>query len=232
MYLKNLPLALVLFLVWLIEGSYEWILIPRLFRFVFLLATYPLTIWRVVKINAFEFMSEADVRRRKADIFSPLSQEEANHLKEAIRSGLTFSQLRRKIADAYPDPQHSLAFALTVMLVFTLTLKPAEAGTKNKGALLGVRVCITFEQILLPQNLPRMGIGNKDEIQSKKTGWPGTYVGEELAIDVSEIAPPSSFVLLSREAIYTATQEFLRKIFHVPLQAVQFEAKLVLQTQI
>lgn len=222
-YLLNLPLALILYIVWLIQGSHEWLLIPRLFRFAWLLLIYPITIFRVVRMNTVGILSEAQIRRDKADIFAPLSEAETARLKEVIGKSLSFAQWRRQLAELGFKPRHSFVAALLVTLMFVIVIRPLEAGAKEVKDFAGNLV---LEQIATSQNLARMSIEDAEKIQPEKCSSPSPRTGDALAADRCECAFFLRCCYFTQKNILALMAEFFREIFHIPLQAVEFEANI------
>lgn len=123
-YLKNLPLAFILFLFWWYQGKKHLKVLNPL-SFLVSLIFYPITIALVIKEALTEegryYFAEAELRRTKDKMFSMLSADEVADLKRFAKSrGLTLNDWKKHLANQGFTPQRMLvpAIAVTVLFMF------------------------------------------------------------------------------------------------------------------
>jgi len=233
LYLKTLPLVFILYFLWAKEelGYYERFLIPKPFGFAVLLLLYPFVIGFYIccwfKNNGRHIYAEAELRRSKR-LFAYLSEEDQERIRQFAKTNLSLSYWRRQLTELGLKPRHSLTSALLVTLIFVFVIRPVEASAKSIKDFSGSSYIL--EQIST-KNLPRMSIDGVNKIQPEQSDWPLKKNVGDMAVQVYEFVNTLPYSFLPRDTFRKFIDELIREIFHVPLQAVQFEAKLAVQTQ-
>lgn len=234
LYLKTLPLVFILYLLWAKEeqGYYEKFLLPKPLKFCLLLFLYPLVIgyfiFRAMRDNGREIYAEAQLRRTKK-LFSHISEEDQEKIEAFAKSNLSLSHWKQQLADLGLKPKHNFALALAVTMIFVFVIRPLEASAKSVKDFSGTN--LVLEQIST-KSLPRMSINDDKKIQPEKTGWSWKRTADDVAMDVCKFNTTQPFIFLPCYFLIRFAKDFIRKIFHIPLQAVQFEARFAIQTQI
>lgn len=218
-YLKNLPLALILYLVWIREenGRFKF---PRPLRFLLALVLYPViisrSVWRWLRREGRELYAEAEIRRTKKQLFTYLSDEELTRVKGFANSSLSFSHWKRQLAKSGLKPRHGLALALVVTFVFLMLPRPSKA--EAKGAKMIRDGSIVLEQMAMT-HLPRMST-DADGSQMIQKIFPTDQ-------DADADWPTVDYFQVIQAAWVPdyLTRKYLlfREIFHIPIWAVHFE---------
>lgn len=233
LYLKTLPLVFVLFLLWVKEeqGYYKKFLLPKPLGFSLLLIFYPAVIgyyiFRALRDDGRRMYVETELRRTK-NLFSHISEEEQEKIEAFTKGYLSLSEWRRQLCELGLKPRHSFAAALLVTLVFVFVIRPAEAGAKQAKDFAGN---FALEEIAKSQNLARMSIDDANKIQPEKYSQPWDIPGADLAVDSYACETYLSQCYFAQKTIFAPITKFFRKIFHVPIQAVRFEANIEIQPQ-
>jgi len=222
-YLKNLPLALILYLVWIREenGGFKF---PRPLRFLLALVLYPIiisrTVWCWLRKEGRELYAEAELRRTKKQLFTYLSDEELTRVKGFANSSLSFSHWKMQLAKSGLKPRHGLALALVVTFVFLMMPRPKEVEAKKVGP--GCIQSVVLEQIA-KSSLPRMSI---DKYKSQ-------IDGQDFSSD-RDIAANWAVLLFHQIVLFAVIlvvifRKFLlpTETFQIPRQAVRFELVIV-----
>jgi hypothetical protein len=230
LYLKTMPLILILYFIWMRDerraiGDYGSFRFPKPGKFLLLLVGYPFVFgYRVIRwwiVTSREAVAEAELRRSNR-LFAYISEKDLEKIKRFAKSNLSFSQWRGQLRELGFKPRHSLASALLVTLMFMFFIRPLEAGTRQ------VKDHVTnlaLEQIVSSQNLPRMSIVDAGKNHLEKSRWSWEKSGDDLAVDSWKAVILLPYFSLPFDIAYLFAKDFLREIFHVPLQAVRFEAK-------
>lgn len=133
-YLKNLDLAFVLFLMWIKEDR-EIFSLRNPFGFVLALIMYPVVMtcvfWQWMKHAEQRIHLEAELRRTKKKLFTVLSDDEVARIRRLVKSGLPASAWRRQLAGQGLVFRHSLALALLVTIIMVIIPRPGESRTWN-----------------------------------------------------------------------------------------------------
>ncbi len=230
LYLKTLPLVFILYLLWAREEQdyREKFRIPRPFRFMVLLAFYPLVlgfyILRAFKDNGRYVYAEAELRRTKR-LFSYMSEEELERIKKFAKSNLSLSEWQEQLRELGLKPRHSLASALMVTLAFAFLIRPADAGMKSVKNLAGKAVAL--EQIAETKNLARANIADETIQEKDGESQDRSNVKVIALIALSEKLFITSIPFLMRKMAFPVYR-WVFKILHIPIPAVRFE----LSTQI
>jgi hypothetical protein len=123
LYLKTLPLALTLFLLWIREeqrfgGKTIW---PHPKKFILLLIIYPWIVgkvaWQKMILAERLVRAEAELRRTKKNLFSYLTPKEEEEIKKFAKSALALADWRKELADLGFNPKYCLAMALAATFI-------------------------------------------------------------------------------------------------------------------
>lgn len=110
-YLKNLPLALVLLLLWWYQEK-DTFKITNPLSFILCLIAYPLIIARTWRRQLIEggrtFALSVEFKRRQADVFSMISDDEIADLKRFAKSNFKISDYSTYLDNRGLKPQHAL----------------------------------------------------------------------------------------------------------------------------
>lgn len=145
-YLKNLPLALVLLWIWWYEDKNK-LSINNPLSFIICLILYPVIIIRTWTLKTREvariFTMSVDYKRRQADIFSLISDNEFADIKRFAKSNLKISDYQDYLKNRGMSYQHALVPVM--MATFVLLLTSQSIGTEVKhqsDAFTKCQVCI------------------------------------------------------------------------------------------
>lgn len=148
LYLKTLPLALLLFLLWLYEASdFKRFRLRNPLSFCLCLLLYPAIIaFNVIKfwINTKrEIGAEIQIRRGKDKIFSVLADDEIAMIKDFARSNMSFTRFKAELHLKGYAPKHTFVVVGIAMLVMSIA---------------PIRVCVGLdspskEQVSISQSL-------------------------------------------------------------------------------
>ncbi|MCX6762968.1 MAG: hypothetical protein NT093_04290 [Candidatus Moranbacteria bacterium] len=219
LYLKTMPVAFVLFLVWIKEEQGK-LSVPRPINFLLLLIIYPVVLikrlWHKMKQSGREIYVEAELRRTKKQLFTYLSDEELTRVKSFARSNLSFSHWKMQLAKTGLRPRHGLVLALVVTFVFLMLPRPSKA--EARGAKMIRDGGIVLEQMTTTY-LPRMSI-DADGSQISQKIFPTDQ-------DTNADCPTADYFQVIQAAWIPdyLTRKYLlfREIFHIPIWAVHFE---------
>lgn len=131
-YLACMPLATVLFLLWLSAGADEtrrfW---PSPCRFALAIIGYPLVIgvtWHSqLKSKGRGWLAEAMLRQRKKELRSELSGDEVREIELFAKSRRSLSSWRAALDIGGLSPRHALLAALLVVIVINVITSTAPA---------------------------------------------------------------------------------------------------------
>ncbi|MCK4540181.1 hypothetical protein KAU09_03440 [Candidatus Parcubacteria bacterium] len=219
LYFKTLPLALLLYLIWLNEDKKrnKNFCFRSPLSFVLALIAYPFVaayiFFKWLQYSERRIWAEAELRRTKNKIFTFLSDDEIGQIKDFAKSSLSVICWRKQFLAQGLFLKHGLVKAVIAALVmsFLMLLLPRAtviASSKKK-------VCdteIIAEQ--LGQNLARMYI-EKDETNNQNDWIDKDLLHEFLLFDFRLTARVFSWVLN-----YLGIQEFVKNIDHIPITAV------------
>lgn len=125
-YLKNLPLAFILLLLWWYKDK-ETFRINNPLSFLICLLFYPLVIIRVWKkqlnLGSRMFAMSIELKRRQKDIFSLISDDELSDLKRFARSNLKISDYRLYLENRGFTERQALTPLILVTTIFLLAPK-------------------------------------------------------------------------------------------------------------
>lgn len=218
LYLKDLWLAGLLFLIWTSEGEKKrkhWA-IPNPFYFVLALVFYPLVIayvfWRWLQETSGRLFAEAELRRTKDKLFAPFDDTDLERLQKFIQSRAHIAAWRQELRNQGLRPRHSLAAALLAtafLMVLGLSAREAVAKTLPFGANVAAQT--------LGQHLPRMALGDDASfIPDHDAGGFHPDCGRDCII-VEPIAPPALTVCrLNWQTVRVKPQRSPTDIDHIP----------------
>lgn len=136
-YLKNLPLALVLLWIWWYERKNK-LSISNPLSFLICLAFYPVIIIRTWVIQSRTsvrtFTMSVDLKRRKADIFSLISENELADIKRFAISDLKIGDYRNYLKNQNLSYQHALMPAMIATIIMLLVSPSMAYTTKHQSA--------------------------------------------------------------------------------------------------
>ncbi len=123
-YLKNLPVAFILFLFWWYQEKNN-LKISNPLSFVISLIFYPITIALVIRESLSEksryYLAEAELRRTKKKMFSILSANEVADLQRFAKSrGITLNDWKNYLGNQGLKPQSLILSSLVVTILFML----------------------------------------------------------------------------------------------------------------
>lgn len=214
-YKKNFILALILLLLWLIESRKGKFSFRNPFTFLLLLIFYPITlayfVYAWVKIKAKELYAEAEIRRTKQNLFSILSKDEIDKIRQFAQSKISAKKWRGSLVSGSGIFfRHSFATALTVTIIlFIIPEQVTNASMKNQ-----CNAKINNITASISQHLPRMDTGDNDRLDTLSDFLSEMYVFEfyPLIRKFFPISPP------------LCIKEVKRKICHIPKMAIQEKA--------
>lgn len=141
-YLKNLPFALVLLWIWWYEDK-DKLKINNPLSFLICLILYPITIISVWKNGARIFAMSVDYKRREADIFAMISDDELTDIKRFARSNLKISDYQNYLKSRGLTYQHALVPVMMATFVLLLTSQSMGSEIKHQPTdLTKCQVCI------------------------------------------------------------------------------------------
>lgn len=124
-YLYSLPLALLLFLVWLYEANeYRSVRLRNPLSFLLCLCLYPLVIgyniakWWIRMTS--EALAEIEIRRGKDRIFSLLSKDEIALVKNFAKSNSSLKQFRQELRLKGYVPKYAFVSVLFAMIIMSI----------------------------------------------------------------------------------------------------------------
>jgi hypothetical protein len=230
LYLEILPLAFILYLVWIKDehgfGAFSF---PRPIPFIGLLLIYPIFIgkrwWRRIQESERRVRAEAELRRAQ-NIFSYLSKEDQEKIKQFAKSNLSIAEWKREISELGFRPRHSFAAALAVTLLFAFCIRPIEASVSNlKPFKQGNAALVQIEET---QNLARSQIESdnprKIKAEKQKTGFEISAL--DLCINEAvRCTKPLHYWIRLVFGSQILRSQFFRKIDHIPIKAACFECQ-------
>lgn len=213
LYLMTLPLALILYLLWIREERQK-LEMPNPFRFMLLLILYPYVLghflFEWIKQGSREVYAEAELRRTKKQLFTYLSDEELTRVKSFARSNLSFSCWKMQLAKTGLRPRHGLVLALVVTFVFLMLPRPSKA--EVRGAKMIRDGGIVLEQ-MTTTHLPRMST-DADGSQISQKMFPTDQ-------DANADWPTVDYFQVIQAAwvpdYLTRKYILFREIFHIPI---------------
>lgn len=215
-YLKNLPLAFILFLLWRYKEK-GTLKISNPFSLLISTLFYPIVIGLVVYEALSEksryYLAEAELRRTKKKMFAILSPDEIEDLRRFAKSrGLTMDDWRNYLGNQGLRPQGILVSSLIVTILF-LAIPRISFGQEGKKSLLGN---IAVEKILTADNQDDQ-IPADPSLQSSKVGASApaaaAYFFDWLyEFDWNNIQPTS----IKPTAQKVCPQMVIKKIEHIP----------------
>lgn len=213
-YLKLLPLAFVLFIVWAFENA-QGLRFPKPGRLILITLAYPFFIARVLlkwlKKEGRDFLVEAELRRTKQRLFTYFSENEIRKIREFGASMLPLNLWRKRLASLGLRPRHSLAAALAVTLIFAFlpTFSQAEAKVKKDG---GPMAIVQFSE----RHLARMDVNDVDLPEQ------GTDENLTAAIQTTCSLEPLLVIFFRTAEAVLRLKPTSCEIDHVPLSVVRF----------
>ncbi len=136
LYLVTLPLAFLLFLLWLYEAnSYKSVRFRNPMSFLICLALYPIIIFYNVAKWWIRMMSEAlaeiEIRRGKDKFFQLLSQDEVGMVKQFARDKISFKEFKLTLRAKGYVPKHGIATVAFAMIIMAFIPLRSLAGNAN-----------------------------------------------------------------------------------------------------
>lgn len=214
-YFRFMPFAFMLFVIWASENKdKEKSMFPRPLRFSLMLIFYPLVIGYIfiqwVKKKERHYLVEAEYRRTKQNLFTYLSNEEIQRIKEFRENALSLRSWRNQLVEAGLTPQHGLALALITTLLISFMPNLAQAETKAKNYLPET----VWEKVAdQGQHLARMGIADDDQNQNNA----GQQDNADIFIEFFNFEVFFIEKLIEVQKNLLRLKEFCRHIDHVPL---------------
>lgn len=155
-YKRNFLLALILFVLWLMEsgdGRFNFRFRNPL-AFAFLLAIYPIVLAYVfvvwARVKGRTLMAEAELRRTKQNMFSFLSEDEMGQVWKIVNGGVPLKLWRAVLAERGLPLRHGIAIAIVATIALSLVPKQCDAARNDLGANDGAQVIC---QSLFPTSL-------------------------------------------------------------------------------
>ena len=226
-YWSNMLIAVFLYLIWIFENSHSALFIPKPFKAVILVVFYPIYITRIIITNTASVFSEAEIRRRKDNLFAPLSQEEIAKLKDRAKRGLSYFEWRSELNGSGLGPKHGMALALAATVILLIIPRDSIAQVCSKAVFFDDLSVI--ERIGSCNNLARMSI---DQEKITKLPQEFHFQGDNnCPIAVKDVFPGILRFIRARvfeKKIARWKTNFFKEIFHIPLKAVRYEAKSAL----
>ncbi len=219
LYLKIMPFAGALFLVWLFENQEQKreFLFPDPIRFMLSLIIYPITIGRVfgkwLVCKEREYRAEAELRRTKENLFVYLSADEVQRIKEFGKSSLSIFSWQKCLVNSGLEPRHSLSAALAVTMLLSLVpvLAQAEEIQEKEGGCLSE---IIWAQSMEPgQHLARMSLEDDGQSQLNGNGQQDKLLVLGELFDIRPVF--AGFYKVQEIGLYI--KKFCRQIEHVPI---------------
>ena len=223
LYLKTLPLALLLYLIWLNEDKKrnENFCFRSPLSFVLALMAYPFVVayvfFKWLQYSERRIWAETELRRTKNKIFTFLSDDEIGQIKDFAQSGLSAICWRKQLLAQGLFLKHGLTKAViaTLVMTFLVSLLPrATVIASSKGVVYGTEVITKQLNQLMGQNLARMSI-KKDETNNQNDWTDKDLLHEFWSFDFEPMIC-TFFWMLDCLNI----QEFLRDIDHIPITVV------------
>ncbi|HOW60612.1 MAG TPA: hypothetical protein P5548_01165 [Candidatus Moranbacteria bacterium] len=219
-YFRFMPFAFMLFVIWASENKdKEKSMFPRPLRFLLMLISYPAVIGYIfiqwVKKKERHYLVEAEYRRTKQNLFTYLSNEEIQKIKEFRENALSLRSWRNQLAEAGLTPRHGLALALiaTLLISFIPNLVQAETKAKAKNFLPET----AWEQIAdQGQHLARMSISSDNQSQKNV----GQQDVNSLIVETFNLQVVLSCSINKIQKNLLRLKEFCRQIDHVPIFSV------------
>lgn len=225
LYLKSLPLALILYLIWLND---DWKKEQGKFcfrspvSFILALIIYPAVIgylmWQWCSYERRGVWAEAELRRTKNKLFTILSEDEVSQIRQFAQSGLSIGQWQKYLRHQGLIYRHSLIVALLATLIVTLAFafipRPSEAKPSKQRQAIALKQYIAQE---LGGNLARMSIrGDRAKGEQNDYGDCQDLVYEFCQFWFSPLVRAFKAVVS-----FFKLKEIYRKIDHVPIAVVQ-----------
>ena len=161
-YLNNLPLALALLWIWWYEDKNRF-RISNPLSFLICLIFYPIVIIRTWTLKTREvariFTMSVDFKRRQADIFSLISENEFADIKRFAKSNLKISDYRNYLINRNLSYQHS--FVPVMLITFAVLITSQSIGSEVKHVshdLTQCQVCIKAPPDIQPPSIPHENI--------------------------------------------------------------------------
>jgi hypothetical protein len=218
LYVKMMPFAFLLFVIWLYEfycryGRWEKkqeTPFPDPLRFLLVLLGYPLVFafftWKSMEEKGRNIVAQAELRRTKRDLFGALSREELSWLKEFKENNLSLSVWKKHLASLNLKPRHCLVAAIIATLVISLlpAVSQAEVGVSAKDC---------FHQIVWMQGGSiHIGIGHDGQDHSTSQQDNMVALVEDFNLDT--VLPASTHKI---QKVFLRLEKLCREIYHVPL---------------
>jgi len=214
-YLKNLPLAFLLFLFWWYQEKKHLKVLNPL-SFVVSLIFYPITIALVIKEALTEegryYYAEAELRRTKDKMFAILSANEVADLRRFAKSrGLTISDWKKYLGNQGFTPQRLLVPAITVTILFMFI--PRASFSQEIASSTSVKI---FTEKVLPTNIDAPpNIYHPDHATNTKAQFhcDALFFNDFFSeFNLNNLSP----VFIRAWVKKIKSQEVIRKIEHIP----------------
>ena len=131
-YLKNLPLAFVLLLIWW-QKEYRTFRVKNPFSFAITVLIYPYAIskvfYRIFKEGYFFYSAEVELRQTKKKFFTLLSQDEIAEIRRFAKSRFGRKVLRRRLSWQGAEIRRSFGSALLATLLLSFISANVQAET-------------------------------------------------------------------------------------------------------
>jgi hypothetical protein len=213
-YLKNLPLAFILFMLWWYKQK-ETFKLKNPFSFIIALIFYPiiigLVIYEALNEKGRYYLAEAELRRTKSKMFSILSKDELEDLRRFAKSrGLTLNDWRNYLGNQGFKPQGILISSLVVTILFMAIPKFSFSQSKLEKAETNIFTTILTTQVNAPPETA--SITHEDE----NNNAPGSFVGVLDFFSYSFNPNHLNPIILKAWVKKFHPQEVILKIEHVP----------------
>ncbi|MFA5131559.1 MAG: hypothetical protein WC467_04020 [Patescibacteria group bacterium] len=214
-YLKNLPLAFILFLFWWYQEKNN-LKISNPLSFVISLIFYPLTIALVIREALSEksryYLAEAELRRTKKKMFSMLSTNEVDDLRRFAKSrGISLKDWKAYLQNQELEAQHLLVPSLLVTL-FLVSI-PRVSFSQESSPSLSSSIFMTQVLTINAEAPPNEKFQTENISQSKDF----SAFSSSFTLNLAELYKTiSALTLIIAWIKKIRPQEVLRKIDHVP----------------
>lgn len=213
-YLKNLPLAFILFMLWWYKQK-ETFKLKNPFSFIIALIFYPiiigLVIYEALNEKGRYYLAEAELRRTKSKMFSILSQDELEDLHRFAKSrGLTLNDWRNYLSNQGFKPQGILVSSLVVTILFMAIPKFSFSQSKLEKAETNIFTTMLTAQASAPPG--NISIAYEDESNNTPAPFAGVMDFFSYFFNPKNLKP----IILRAWIQKFHFQEVILKIEHVP----------------
>jgi len=213
-YLKNLPLAFILFMLWWYKQK-ETFKLTNPFSFIIALIFYPiiigLVIYEALNEKGRYYLAEAELRRTKSKMFSILSKDELEDLRRFAKSrGLTLDDWRNYLGNQGFKPQGILISSLVVTILFMAIPKFSFSQSKLEKTETNIFTTILTTQVNAPPETA--SITHEDENNNAPGSFAGILDFFSYSFNPKNINP----IVLKAWTKKFHLQEVVFKIEHIP----------------